>query len=198
MIIIGVTGIMGSGKTLVSKMFGALGAEVINADKLVHNLLERRAISKKIAESFGKEVLNEKSEVDRKKLGRRVFLKTQDRVNDLNKIIHPEVMKLIQKNISDAKKRGVPAVVIDAPLLIETGLHERTDYNVCVRLSPESAAKRLSLAGRASRDEFKARMRFQMDGDEKEEKADFVIDNRGTVEETKSQVRKIWGIINGG
>ena len=199
MITIGVTGIMGSGKSFVSGIFGKLGAEVIDADEIVHELMRPgTAVAGEIAKAFGEDVLDGGGAVDRKKLAVKVFLREPGRVSELNSIIHPEVIKAIETRLFLAEKRGVRAVVIDAPLLIETGLNERMNYTVCVRASAEKALERLLREGKADRGDFKARMKHQLDASEKEKFADFVLDNNGAAEKTESQVREIWERITGG
>ncbi len=199
MITIGVTGIMGSGKTSVSAMFGRLGAEVIDADEVVHGLMgPGTAVSREIAEVFGADILDHTGAVDRKKLANRVFYREPERVGELNGIIHPEVIKAIDGKLYSARERGVRAVVIDAPLLIETGLNEKVDYTVCVRSFSGRAVERLAREGRAGSEDFEARMKLQLNACEKEKHADFIVDNNDSAEETESQVRKIWERIIGG
>lgn len=199
MITIGVTGIMGSGKTLASGMFGLLGAEVICADKIVHDLLgSGEALPEKVADVFGEDVLDGSGAVDRKKLSEKVFQRSAGSIERLNSIIHPEVVNIIEDKLTSARVRGVRAVVIDAPLLIEAGLDKKVDYIVCVRSSREKAVERLAREGRAGPEDFRNRMRFQMPASGKEKRADFIVDNNGSVRETESQVRKIWESITGG
>ncbi len=199
MITIGVTGIMGSGKTFVSGIFAMLGAEVIDTDRIVHELLRPgTAVAGEIEKAFGDDILDGGGSVDRKKLAAKVFHLEPGRVNELNSIIHPEVIKTIDNRLFSAEERGVRAVVIDAPLLIETGLNERVNYTVFVRASAEKAVERLSREGRAGREDFKARMKLQLNASEKEKVADFVVDNNDSAEKTESQVREIWNMVTGG
>lgn len=201
MITIGVTGIMGSGKTLVSGMFEKFGAEVIDADRIVHDLIGSGGrVSESIAGVFGEDVLGTSGVVDRKKLSEKVFRRDGDGegVKRLNGIIHPEVVNVIEERLVSARARNVQAVVIDAPLLIEAGLDKKVDFLVCVRSSRERAVERLLHEGRAGPEDFKNRMRFQMGAFEKEKRADFIVDNNGSVMETESQARKIWESITGG
>ncbi len=199
MITIGVTGIMGSGKTSVSAMFGRLGAEVIDADEIVHGLMgQGTAVSGKIAKAFGSGILDRAGSVDRKKLADRVFYREPERVGELNGIVHPEVIKAIEGKLCSARERGVRAVVIDAPLLIEAGLNEKVDYIVCVRSSSARAVERLAREGRAGSEDFEARMKLQLNASGKEKHADFIVDNNDSAAETESQVRKIWESIIGG
>ncbi len=199
MVKIGVTGIMGSGKTLVSGMFGRLGAEVINADEIVRSLLlPGTEVSAAIEEAFGEAVLQEGGVIDRKKLAGEVFVKNPENLARLNAIIHPEVFNIIESKIASAVMRRTGFLVIDAPLLVETKLDKKCDYTVVVSSSRENALDRLALAGKASPEDFSARMRFQLGGAAKEKKADFIVDNNGSVNETEVQVRKIWKRITGG
>ncbi len=199
MVKIGVTGIMGSGKTLVSGMFGKLGAEVINADEIVRSLLlPGTEVSAAIEKTFGEAVLQEGGVIDRKKLAGEVFVKNPENLARLNAIIHPEVFNIIENKIASAVMRRAGFVVIDAPLLVETELDKNCDFTIVVRSSTENALDRLARSGKASPEDFSARMRFQMGGAEKEKKADFIVDNNGSVNETEVQVREIWKRITGG
>lgn len=168
MVLIGVTGGIGSGKTTVSKMFEQLGAYGIDADKIVHCLLESSV---------------------RQRLGRLVF-DDKKALKKLCTLIHPLVKKKIRSVIK--KNSSQKAIVIDAPLLIESRFHNECDYLIVVKAAVKKQLSRASEKLSLSENEVKKRMRMQMPLKEKAALADFVINNNGSLENTQSQVRKIW------
>ncbi len=196
MVTVGVTGIMGSGKTLVSGMFGKLGAEVIDADRIVRGLLRPGTpVWEPLLEAFGGGILDREGRLERSQLAGAVFSGDGDNLRKLNEIIHPEVLRIIRRRIGSLRKRGAKAAVIDAPLLIETGLHEEMDYIVSVEADCNSAAERIARRDAAGPEKFDARMRFQLPAGEKRKYADFVVDNSGPVENTRRQVESVWESI---
>lgn len=166
--IIGVTGSIGTGKTTVAKMLGRLGAYVIDADSIVHRLLAKP---------------------ERKELAAFVF----DNKKALKKLcgwIHPKVKKEILERIK-AHKSG-RAIVIDAPLLIECGLDRKCHYVIVVKAGKENQLERARNKLSIPKDQILKRMKLQMPLREKISRADFVIDNNGTLRDTEKQARKIW------
>jgi len=187
--IIGVTGSFGSGKSTVARMFGSLGAKVIDADRIARRLIRPKTkIYKKIIDSFGREILKANFLIDRHKLADIVFNNSQ-RLNRLNGIIHPEVIRVIKNQI---KTGGPRTVVLDAPLLIEAGLAGEADKIVVVKLNSKEQIRRLLNDSSMSKSEILKRIKAQMSLRHKIRLADFVIDNAGTVRQTKKQVIKIW------
>lgn len=167
--IVGLTGSFGTGKTTVARMFKKLGAEVIDADKIVHKFIDAST---------------------RKKLAKIVF-KRKAYLELLCKIIHPLVIKRIKKEIKQLKpKKNI--VIIDAPLLIESGLHRIVDILIVVKAKKATQIQRAMRNTGLRKDEISKRIRFQMPLREKINLADFVIDNDGTIDETRRQVMDIW------
>ena len=114
--VIGLAGGIGSGKSAAAAAFEKLGAVVLDADAMVHELLRKPAILRKIVRRFGKDVLDRRGRVDRKKLGEEVF-RSQQAIRDLEAMLHPEVMRQSKRRIAQRKRRKKPSVVIiDAPL----------------------------------------------------------------------------------
>ncbi len=193
MVTIGITGIMGSGKSLVSGMFELLGAKIIDADEIVHRLLcSGTSAHDSLVSIFGEGVLREDGSIDRSLLAGKVFGGEPENIRLLNAVLHPEVIKEIDEKILYYREAGVPAVVVDAPLLIETGLHENLDYTIVVRSTADKAVERITGDGRLSAEDFSSRMKFQLSGEEKEKHADFIIDNNGPYEATNAQVKELW------
>ena len=192
MFIIGVTGSFGTGKTTVAKIFAGFGAKVIDADKIVHQLMRKGGpCYRPIVRLFGKEILT-KGEIDRKKLATIVFNDPR-RLKKLCNIIHPLVVKEIKKNISRFRKiKRIRAVIIDAPLLIEADLHKIVDYLVVVKANRKLQIKRILRRARITKGQIMKRIKSQLPMREKIRLADIIIDNRGNLTRTKNEVGKIW------
>lgn len=191
MTLVGVTGGFCSGKTTVSAFFKALGACVINADAIVHNLYENdKRIKKAVLEKFGKGVFT-RGKIDRVKLGKIAFGNIKD-MRALEKIVHPAVIKEIKKRVRESKKC---VTVIDAPLLLEAGLGNYVDCIVVVRAPFRTQIERCRRAGLAEKD-LRARIAMQMPVKEKVRIADFIIDNTGPEGFVKKKVGKILKAIS--
>ena len=192
MVVIGVTGGLGSGKSTVAAMFKALGAKVLDADKIAHQLMRPGAACfNKIVRVFGKDILAS-GKVDRKKLAACVFINPERR-RRLERIIHPAVRQVIRDEIKKQKKyRGNRVMVIDVPLLFEAKLDADVDYSVVVTAQ---RAKQLARAAQhlgITPAEAKRRIKAQMPLRQKIRLADIIIDNNGTFKQTQKQVRQIW------
>ncbi|MDP2912762.1 MAG: dephospho-CoA kinase [Candidatus Omnitrophota bacterium] len=193
MIIIGLTGSFGTGKTTVAALFKSRGAKVVDADELAHSAIKKGTPAyKRIIAAFGKSILTEKGDIDRPKLGEMVFLK-KDRVDKLNKIIHPQVIRRMKDKIARLGKNDV--AVIDAPLLIEANLGNIVDILVVVKASRKAQVERCAKKFSIARTEITRRINSQLPMNKKIKLADFVIDNNGAIAETKKQVMRIWGEI---
>ena len=189
MLTIGLTGSFGTGKTTVARMFQKCGAKVLDADKIAHDLMGRHSRSfKKILRSFGPEILTH-GQINRKKLGKAVF-RDERLLKRLTAILHPEVILEIKKNIAHARKNK-PVIVIDAPLLIEAGIHRFSDILIVVKADRSQQLLRLKKRG-IPRAEALRRIKVQMPLAAKIRMADIVIDNRGNLNQTKKQVEEIW------
>lgn len=167
--IIGITGSFGTGKTTVSRMFKRLGARGIDADKIAHRFIRPAA---------------------RKNLAKIVF-KRKVYIEFISKILHPLIIAEIRKEIRrfNAKKT---IVVIDAPLLIESGLDKIIDFLIVVKTKRVTQIRRVQKRTGLARGEVLKRINFQMALSQKERLADFVIDNNAGLKETRKQVEMIW------
>lgn len=193
MIVIGLTGSVGTGKSTVARLFGRRGAVVLDADRVVHELMEPGTpVWKKIQRRFGPEVMGSGGRVDRKRLGQRVFA-DRKRLQQLNAIVHPAVRRRIRERIRQIRRANPAAVlVLDIPLLVESGSVYRTDVLVVVSAPAGAAARRLKRRSGWSVKEFKRRRSFQLPLSVKKKKADFVVDNGGSLRETRRQVSRLW------
>lgn len=193
MMIVGITGSFGAGKSTVAGFFKKQGAFVFDADKIAHEaLLKKAACYEKIVKIFGNKILKENGEIDRRCLGRIVF---DDKLllKKLCDIIHPYVIKRIKRDIKGLRRiKGSAAAVLDASLLIEAGLRGLVDKLIVVKAGSrrqiERCRKNYGLSGK----EVMARIKSQMPIGEKIRFADFVIDNSKSKKRTRGEARKIW------
>ena len=188
MILIGITGIIGSGKTTVSNILRKKGIEVIDVDVIGKKVTEQEDVKNDIKRIFNSDyVINNKVEV--KKIKELVF-KDKEKLEELEKIIHPKVREQIYKKIKNFEKKGLRFVIIDAPLLYETGLYKRVNKVVVVSSNEEITTERLKKRG-MSEEDIKRRTAIQISLAKKEKMADFVIYNNNTIEELKKEVDKL-------
>jgi len=194
-LIIGLTGGIVSGKSTVARMFKDLGAKIVDADKLGHKvILPQGAAWKRIIKTFGKDILQKDQTINREKLGKIVFA-NQNLLKKLNKITHPEIIKLIKKEISLAKdksKEEKKILIIDAALIYETKIDRLMDKIIVVYLNEEEQLERLIKRNNLSKKEASQKIKSQIPLKEKIEIADYVIDNSNSLDKTKEQVEKIW------
>lgn len=197
-LVIGITGGVGTGKSTVRDMFKRLGAKVLDADKIAHDKMKKGTeICKKITKEFGKGILAHSGGIERRRLAAIVF-KDKKALRRLCGIIHPEVIKHVNDYIKAVRKSDIPAVVIDAPLLIEAGMRAMVDVLVVVIASETAQIERSVKKTGLSRDEIKRRMRNQIPLKDKMVLADYIIDNKGSKENTKKIIAKIWKEIKSG
>lgn len=191
-IVIGLTGGFGSGKTTVAGMLRRLGGRLItyiDSDRLAHELIRPGARTYNlIVRIWGRGILKKDRTIDRKKFGQLIFSNHDER-RKLEGIIHTAVIKRIKKDILRAPRR---TVILDAPLLVETGLHRHVDKLIVVNALQGRRIKRLSRSRRLDRSDIIKRMKAQMPLEKKIALADFIIDNNGTIAQTRKQVKEIW------
>lgn len=190
-LVIGLTGGIASGKSTVSNFFKEMDITVVDAD-----IESRLAVMKgesayfKIIEEFGRDILLEDGEIDRQKLGAIIFHHTEKR-QILNEIVHPEVRKRMRDQVDQAIKNSEEVVVLDIPLLFESKLTYMVDKTLLVYVDDETQLKRLIERNNLSVEDAEARIRSQMPLSEKIKLADAVIDNNGSIEDTKKQLLEI-------
>jgi dephospho-CoA kinase len=190
---IGLTGGIASGKSLVSRTLKGLGMTVIDADDISHEILAHNtSIKQEVVQTFGKEVLNEEGEIDRGKLGSIVFSQKPELRKDLEAILHPSIREEMWKRARESRSNDV---VLDIPLLIETGAHERVDLVVVVYATRELQIQRLMARDGISRQEAMGRIDTQLPLEEKVSAAHYIINNTGSVEETEEQTTRFYQVI---
>lgn len=192
MIIIGLTGSLGAGKTTAAGFLKENGAVVIDADEIVRQNYKAGADGwRKIIKFFGPGILDRNKNINKKKLSEIVFF-DPGKLKALGSIIHPRVIKEIDRQIKSVMKKDKEAViVIDAPLLFETGLEKKVDFTICVSLPPRLQFKRLLAKKTFDKKQIRARLENQMPLKEKEAQADFIIDNSGSFLKTRRQAADI-------
>ncbi|MCC6640905.1 MAG: dephospho-CoA kinase [Deltaproteobacteria bacterium] len=195
--VVGLTGGIGSGKSTVATLLRDLGAVVIDADAIVHEMQEAgEPLLAEMVAAFGPDILDANGALDREALGRIVFSDPAQRAR-LGAIVHPKVGAEMAHRLAAARASGAPLVVLDVPLLLEgreAGRGAPAPYEcVIVVWAPEGAQleRQMRRDGR-DRDEALRRIRSQMSLDEKRRLADHVIDNSGSPEETEQQVRALY------
>jgi dephospho-CoA kinase len=198
MIIVGLTGSVGTGKSTVTNFFKELGAYIIDWDELARGVVRPHLKAwQEIVEYFGKDFLNEDLTVNRQKLAEIVF-PDKEKVAKLNQIVHPEVFKEDERITNEINGLDPDALVIkDIPLLFELTRPIFVDKIVVVSASEQTQLRRLEGKG-ISREDARSRIKSQLPLEEKIKSADFVINNDGPLEETKKQVEEIYSLLRKG
>ncbi len=187
--IIGLTGGIGSGKSTIAQFFKELGAVIIDADQIAHELYEKDpTITQTLIKKFGREILHfSHNKIDRKKLGEVVFADSEKR-KELEVIIHPLIRLQIEKEIEEAKKNNPPLIIVNAALLVETGFYKLYDGLIVVQATAEQQIERVKKRDQLSEREIEQRLTSQLPLSEKIKLANWVIKNSGDLKETKKQV----------
>ena len=189
----GLTGGIASGKSTVARMFQEKGACLIDLDEIAHFVEEPdRPGWKAIVEYFGHGVLNDDGTINREKLGAIVFC-DKEKLAKLNMMVHPAVFEEWERRVAGVRKTSPHTILIsDIPLLIEVGMQQWLDAVILVYVSPDDQIQRLMSRNGCSRNEALDRLNSQMPIDEKIPHADFLIDNRGSIENSRSAVHALW------
>ncbi len=188
--IIGLTGSFGSGKSFVASLFRRLGAKVVDADKLGHRALKKGSVVyKRVVAAFGKRILKPDLSISRKALAGIVFA-DRKMLAKLNSIVHPGIIRDIVKRMRTAAKSEV--LIVDAPLICETNIAGLMNALIVVKASKRNQAERCSKKFGMEEKDVCKRIAMQMPLNRKIRMADYTVDNNGTKEDTKKQVRKIW------
>jgi len=196
MLRVGLTGGVACGKSTVAKMFAELGANITDADAIAHELYRPgQEVLQELVRHFGPEILKPDGELDRAKLAALVF--DGGRVEELNKIVHPAVIRQQNQWMQSLGEKDPYAVaIVEAALILEAGVKDHFDRIMVVTCTPAQKvarfAGRTGMSDDAARAEVDRRTKAQMPDEEKARRADFVIDNSGSVEETRHQVQLIY------
>ena len=190
---VGLTGGIACGKSTVDAMFASLGAHIVDADLIVHDLLGPRGrASAPVIGAFGARVANPDGSVDRAALGDLVFADRDARTH-LEGIVHPLVSEEIRNRIESLRSRGGdPIVIVDAALLVETGMDRVFDRLIVVTCSEKAQLERLLASRQLTKEEALQRIRSQASSEDKALRAHYRIDTDGSLEDTKLQVGKVY------
>lgn len=202
MLKVGLTGGIASGKSVVGEMFVGLGAHVIQADLIAHQLMQPgEPVYTEVVEHFGREILTYDRSVDRRKLAEAAFGSpergTPLRIEELNRIVHPAVIQRQEQWMDEVLRKDPKAIaMVEAALILEAGAGKGFDRLLVVTCRPEQRierwARRLHVDQETARREIVRRMAGQLPDEEKVKAADYVIDNSGWLDETQRQVKEIY------
>jgi dephospho-CoA kinase len=193
---VGLTGGIACGKSAVAKMFADLGARVIQSDTIAHELYRPgEPVYQEVVKRFGRDIVKPDGAIDRSKLAAVVF--GQGRVDELNRIVHPAVIQHQGKWIFELAAKEPDAVaMVEAALIFEAKTNSRFEKMIVVTCKPEQKvqrfAQRAGVTVAAARVEVERRAKAQLPDEEKAKRADYVIDNSGSLDRTRHQVERIY------
>ena len=191
-IVIGIVGGVASGKSEVSQIMHSLGAVVVDADVEGHAVLEDKEAKSELTAAFGREILDPEGKIDRKRLAQKAFTSDEAR-NRLNGITHPRIRQRCRNAINAAMEAAEsPAVVLDISLLLEAGEEYRPDILVFVEAGEGLRASRAVGKRGWQEGELERRQAAQLSLDEKRKRADYVIENDGSLEDLRNRVEGFW------
>lgn len=189
---IGITGGIGSGKSLACKYFEKLGYKVIYADRVAKELYaSNRQLIRKLAAEFGREILDEKGNLSRPE-ARRIIFSDKTNIKRVNSIVHPFVFRQMDNMVSMIKDN---IVLFEAAIMFESGSYKRMDYVVLIYANKETRIKRIIKRDGVRRRDVLKLMKLQLDEREKAKRADFVIKNNSTALELKKNVKAFSRIL---
>jgi dephospho-CoA kinase len=205
MLKVGLTGGIASGKSVIGEMFVALGAHLVQADRLAHQVMDPgEPVYNQVVRHFGREILNPDGSINRPKLAELAFGAPDlpedqrgSRVAELNRIVHPAVIRSQEEWMQavGAQDRNAVAIV-EAALILEAGMGKRFDRLIVVTCAPEQRAARFAARQKmdleSANKEVQRRMAVQLSDEKKVKAADYVIDNSGSLATTHEQVTEIW------
>lgn len=197
-LVLGISGSFASGKSTVTLMFKHLGACCIDADKIYHNLIKpKESLYKKIVSFFGKKILAKNKQIDRKRLTDIVFVNKKS-LAKLSCLTHPEIIKAMRRKLINFKKnKRCKVVVIDAPLLIEADISRMIDKLIVVNINQRNQIQRITKLRGLVTSKARERIKAQLPLRQKVKVADYVIDNNGSLGQTRKQVIDIWKKLGG-
>jgi dephospho-CoA kinase len=195
MILVGLTGTLGSGKSTVGGLFEAWGASRIDTDALAREVVRPgRPALERIRATWGDRVLADDGSLDRPGL-RRIVTEDADARRTLEGIVHPAVLELLRERLEEARSSGYRVAVLEVPLLLETGLDEMCDLVITVDAPLRVRKSRVCEERGLSEMEFTALNEAQLSGEEKRGRADVVVDNAGSLTELEAAARVAWDTI---
>lgn len=194
MLVIGLTGNIGCGKSSLSKILRQNSIDVIDADIISRKIMDNKSILTEIFNSFGEQVKRENGTLDRKKLGSIVFT-NDEKLIKLNNITHPAIKKEIKKRIEDIKANNRNIVIVDAALLIEGNFLDLVDKLIVITCDEKIQIERIISRDNFTREEAISRIKSQMSQGEKLKFGDYIIDNSGDMNDLKYKANKLIAYI---
>jgi dephospho-CoA kinase len=194
--IIGLTGGIGSGKSTVARRFAELGATVYSADELARQALEPgESCYQRVINEFGESILTADGTINRKALAKIVFFDEKQR-QKLNEIIHPYVIEtLFSRAEAELSNKSGAIAIFDVPLLFESGLDAQMDKTITVSCEESERVHRIIARDQASPEQALQRIRAQMPEEERRQRADYILDNNGSVDELICQVDALFELL---
>lgn len=190
--IIGLTGGTGSGKSTVSKFLAHLGAVVIDADKVGHEVFKPGTKAwQEVVNAFGQGIISADGTIDRRKLGEIVFSNPDARAK-LNQVMHPLIYEQVKSRMEEYGRKGVAIIIVEAPLLLEVGWKSLVDEVWVTSASEATVIKRLKEQKGLSETQSLARVRAQLTDEERIRQANVVIDTDCALDELKEKVEALW------
>jgi len=190
--VIGLTGGISSGKSTVSQFLAELGAVIIDADKIGHEVLKPDSeVWREVVAAFGRQIITANGKINREKLGEIVFSNSEARAR-LNQIMHPRIYDMVKTRLEEYRRQGAGIVVLEAPLLLEAGWTSLVDEVWVTTASEATMLKRLRERTGLSEKESLARIRSQLPTEERVKHADAVIDTDCSLGELKVKVKELW------
>jgi dephospho-CoA kinase len=205
MLKVGLTGGIAAGKSVVGEVFVGLGAHLVQADRIAHSLMQPgEAVYNEVVRHFGREILNRDLSINRPKLAEAAFGTGPDaegnrasRIEELNRIVHPVVIRSQDEWMREMGRQDPRAVaIVEAALILEAGAGNHFDCLIVVTCGAEQRVTRFAARQKidleTARKEVARRMAAQLPDEEKVKAAHYVIDNSGALEQTREQVRQVW------
>lgn len=192
MIVIGLTGGIGSGKTTVSQILSDMGAMVLDADKIGHELYSPHTETwHLVVDTFGEDILQPSGEIDRRKLGKVVFSDPRALAR-LNRIMHPRMYDIVKEKIKDERRKGTKVMVVEAAILLEAHWTPLVDQVWVVQAPEDVVIQRLRDKNGFSEEQARSRIRAQLSPQERAKQADVIINNDGDLSAVRSNVEALW------
>ena len=192
MVVIGLAGGIGTGKSEVARILGDLGAAVLEADRMGHAVyLPDSDGFREVVSTFGDDVVGEDGEIDRRVLGSKVF-GNPEAMEKLNNIAWPRIKQMLADGIKEQQAAGTQVIVMDAAIMIEAGWTDLCDELWVAQSSEEEMISRLQSRNGLTEEQARQRINAQLSNAEREDYADVLLQNTGTIEELRVRVGELW------
>ena len=192
MIVIGLTGGIGTGKSEVARILSELGAVIINADQVGHQAYTPQTETwREVVKAFGEDILQANGEIDRRKLGGIVFA-DPEQLTRLNQIMHPRLARLVAARIEELRRQPIPAIVVEAAILFEANWEPLVEEVWTIEAPESTVIQRLQARNGWDANEIRKRVNAQLPSSERSARADVVLENSGDLDRLERQVKSLW------